>query len=238
MGVLAIAGVKVEHITKNYILGDKQIEVFKDLSFELDPDAITVILGKSGCGKTTFLRIINGMEKADSGNITLQEDIKIGMVFQEARLMPWLTCWQNITFGLDKKTLDKDYISGLVEMVGLTGFEKAYPHQLSGGMQQRTALARALAYDPSMILMDEPFAALDFFTREAMQKELLRIQRASKKGVVFVTHNIDEALLLGQKIVVFEGGTVKTEYDLSIFPHERDVLSQPLLEIKKDIIKN
>lgn len=219
------------------MVAEKRIEVFRDLNFELDSDAITVIIGKSGCGKTTFLKIISGMEQADSGHITLQAGEKIGMVFQEARLMPWLTCWKNISFGLNKKTMDKAYIAELIAMVGLAGFEKAYPNQLSGGMQQRTALARALAYNPSLILMDEPFAALDFFTRETMQKELVRIHTSSRKGIVFVTHNIDEALLLGKKIVLFEGGTVKTEYDLSAFPYARDALSQPLIEIKKDILK-
>lgn len=231
-----MAGVKVDNLTKNYLLADKQLEVLNGLSFTLDSDDITVILGRSGCGKTTFLRIAGGLEPADSGTITMQGAEKIGIMFQEARLMPWLTCRKNITFGLDRKTLDPAYIKELTAMVGLTGFENAYPNQLSGGMQQRAALARALAYDPSFILMDEPFAALDFFTRETMQKELLRIHTASKKGIVFVTHNIDEALLLGQKIVIFEDGKVRKEYDLSSVPYERDALSQPFLEIKKDIM--
>lgn len=234
--MLAIAGVKVEHIAKNYTVAGSRIEVFRDLNFELDANAITVIIGKSGCGKTTFLKIVSGMEQADSGRIIMSENEKIGMVFQEPRLMPWLTCWQNISFGLNQRTLDKRYIAELIDKIGLTGFEKAYPNQLSGGMQQRTALARALAYNPSLILMDEPFAALDFFTRGTMQQELVNLQITNRKSIVFVTHSIDEALLLGQKIVIFEDGLVKAECDLSTFSYPRDALSGPLIQIKKDIL--
>lgn len=231
-----IAHIKVEHISKSYMLDNKRIDVFSDLNFEFKSDEITVILGKSGCGKTTFLRIISGLEKADSGQIVFSGKEKIGMVFQEARLMPWLSCRKNIAFGIKRKEYNNDYIDRLIEMVGLKGFEDAYPNQLSGGMQQRVALARALAYNPSMILLDEPFAALDYFTRMTMQNELLRIQKDSKKGIVFVTHNIDEALLLAAKIFVFENGSVKKEYDLSSYPYPRDMLSQPVLIIKKDIL--
>ena len=234
--MLVIAGVKVEHIAKSYTVAGTKLEVFCDLNFMVDANAITVIIGKSGCGKTTFLKIVSGMEKADSGQIIMAENEKIGMVFQEPRLMPWLTCWQNITFGVSHKTLDKNYIAELIKTVGLTGFEKAYPNQLSGGMQQRTALARALAYNPSLILMDEPFAALDFFTRGIMQQELVDLQTRNRKSVVFVTHSIDEALLLGQKIVIFENGRVKDKYDLSNFSYPRDVLSEPLIKIKRDIL--
>ncbi len=236
MEVLAIAGVRIEHIVKSYMLENKKVDVLCDLNFEIDSDGITVIIGKSGCGKTTFLRIVSGLEKPDSGQIIFEKKEKIGMVFQEGRLMPWLNCRKNISFGLNKKTFNKNYIDSLIDMVGLNGFDEAYPNQLSGGMQQRAALARALAYNPSLILMDEPFAALDFFTRDTMQNELLRIQAASQKGIIFVTHNIDEALLLGHKIVVFEGGEMKKQYDLSSYGYGRDLLSQSMLKIKKDIL--
>lgn len=231
-----IAEVRVEHISKSYKLENKRVNVFSNLDFEFKSDEITVILGKSGCGKTTFLRILSGLEQADSGQIVFSEHEKIGVVFQEARLMPWLNCRKNIAFGLNRREYRKDYIDALIDMVGLKGFENAFPNQLSGGMQQRVALARALAYNPSLILLDEPFAALDYFTRITMQKELIRIQEESKKGIVFITHNIDEALLLGRKIVIFEGGEVKKEYDLSAYPYGRDMLSQSILNIKKDIL--
>ena len=232
-----IAGVKVEYLYKSYKLeNNKKVDVLCDLNLHFNSDGITVIIGKSGCGKTTFLRLLSGLEKPDSGNIIFEKKEKIGIVFQEARLMPWLSCRKNISFGLSNKTLDSNYIDYLIDLVGLKGFEDAYPNQLSGGMQQRSSLARALAYNPSMILMDEPFAALDFFTRDTMQKELLRIQKASKKGIVFVTHNIDEAILLGQKIVVFDDGLVKKQYDLSNYSYGRDLISHSILNIKKDIL--
>ena len=235
--MLAIAGIKVEHIAKNYTVAGTSIEVLRDLNFELDANAITVIIGKSGCGKTTFLKIVSGMEKADSGRIVMSEEEKIGMVFQEPRLMPWLNCWQNISFGLNKKMLDERYIADLIDKMGLKGFEKAYPNQLSGGMQQRTALARALAYNPSLILMDEPFAALDFFTRGIMQQELVNLQITKQRSIIFVTHSIDEALLLGQKIIVLKDGLVKAEYALSNFSYPRDALSDPLIKLKRDILR-
>lgn len=238
MEVLTIAGVKVENLCKTFFVSDKKLSVLHNLNFTAKENSITVILGRSGCGKTTFLRILGGMETMDQGQIILPENEKTGVVFQEPRLMPWLTVWQNVTFGLKKKEVQKEKISKLLETVGLSGFETAYPSQLSGGMQQRVSLARALAYDPFLILMDEPFAALDHFTRKTMQDELIRIHELSSKEIIFVTHSIDEALILGQKIVIFEEGKVKKEYDLSFVPLTRDLLSIELIEIKKDILKN
>ncbi len=150
--------------------------------------------------------------------------------------MPWLTVWKNITFGLKRTKRDDIAIRQLIDTVGLTGFINAYPDQLSGGMQQRAALARVLAYDPDLILMDEPFAALDYFTRETMQNELIRIHSMHNKTIVFVTHSIDEALLLGGKIIVLEQGKIGAEHHLTDIPYPRDLLSEPLIEIKKSIL--
>ena len=154
--------------------------------------------------------------------------------------MPWLTVTDNILFGLDaaarKKRTDNEKLTYLLELTGLSGFERAYPAQLSGGMQQRAALARALAYEPEYLLMDEPFAALDYFTRKQMQEEVLKIYQAEKKGVLFVTHSIDEALAIGTRIVILEAGTCKKEYVLDEFAYPRDLLSPEMVEIKKDII--
>jgi len=206
----------------------------QDINLNIAIDRITVLVGISGCGKTTLLRIMCGLESADKGAVYIPDGIKIGMVFQEPRLMPWLTTWKNITFG--QRALARDKVQALIEMTGLTGFEQAYPRQLSGGMQHRVSLARALAYDPDMILMDEPFAALDYFTRGAMQKELIRIHTISRKGIMFVTHNIDEALLLGRRIVVLGNKTVKKQYDLTAFEYPRNVSSAPLIQMKQDIL--
>ena len=151
--------------------------------------------------------------------------------------MPWLSVSENITFGLEKQKINFEEIEELMNLVGLKKFEKAYPHQLSGGMQQRVALARALAYDPSIILMDEPFAALDYFTREAMQKELIRIYQLKKKSIIFVTHSIEEAIAIGQNIFVFNEGRVHAQFNLEQYEYPRDVLSPSLIEIKKEILK-
>lgn len=206
------------------------------MTAEFPEQSISVILGKSGCGKTTLLRVLGGFESADSGQVIVPSHEKIGMVFQEPRLMPWLTVWKNITFGVPKDKLNESAIRSLLEVVGLTGFDQAYPSQLSGGMQQRAALARALAYDPELILMDEPFAALDHFTREAMQNELIQIFSLQKKSILFVTHSIDEALLIGQKILVLNQGGVEQEYSLSNYTYPRDLLSPELIEVKRSIL--
>ena len=208
-----------------------------DVNAFLPQNSINVILGKSGCGKTTFLRILANLEQYDQGEVLINSDEKISFVFQEPRLMPWLSVSQNITFGLEKQKINFEEIEELMNLVGLKKFEKAYPHQLSGGMQQRVALARALAYDPSIILMDEPFAALDYFTREAMQKELIRIYQLKKKSIIFVTHSIEEAIAIGQNIFVFNEGRVHAQFNLEQYEYPRDVLSPSLIEIKKEILK-
>ena len=155
--------------------------------------------------------------------------------------MPWLTVERNISFGLRKQEKKENVgrIREIIRTVGLEGFEKAYPSQLSGGMKQRAALARALAYRPSFIMMDEPFAALDYFTREQMQKELLRVQRTEQCSILFVTHSIDEALLLGNRIAVIEGGRVKKEYRVEEGERDRgrNLLEEPFIELKKNILK-
>lgn len=152
--------------------------------------------------------------------------------------MPWLTVWGNVTFGLEKREISRKKVEDIIATVGLTGFEKAYPSQLSGGMQQRTAIARALAYQPSFIMMDEPFAALDYFTREQMQRELLRVQQKQGSSILFVTHSIDEALILGHRIVVIENGLVKAEYRVPESAGDRNLLDDTFISLKRDIIKS
>jgi sulfonate transport system ATP-binding protein len=238
MEVLKIAGVKIENLYKNFSVDGKEIPVLKNLYLNIEEEGITVIVGKSGCGKTTLLRLLAGLEIADRGQITLDVKGKLGMVFQEPRLMPWLTVWNNITFGLNKGTYTKEFIENLISLVGIKGFEMAYPDQLSGGMMQRVAIARVLAYEPSIILMDEPFASLDYFTRETMQKELINIYKQSKKAIVLVTHSIDEALIVGQNVVVLKDGQVSNSYNLSKYTYPRDILNDNFVKIKKEILEN
>lgn len=236
-GMGKMAGIEIKNLQKKYLVEQQEIHVLNGIHLHIPERKITVILGRSGCGKTTLLRLLGGLEEADAGEIVCDGVHKSAFVFQEARLMPWLTVWDNVRFGLKKQEYDSKTIQSIIDMVGMQGFEKAYPNQLSGGMRQRVAIARALAYDPSFIMMDEPFAALDYFTREQMQKELLRLQRESGTSIVFVTHSIDEALLLGHKIVVIENGQIKSEFIIEEDNQERKLLDLEYVERKKNIIK-
>ena len=232
-----MAGIELKNIEKSYHVDNKELKVLKGINIEIPEKSITVILGRSGCGKTTLLRVIGGLEKADVGEMEFNVAHKTAFVFQESRLMPWLNVWDNVKFSLKKQGSDDKEIQDIIDVVGLQGFEKAYPLQLSGGMQQRVAIARALTYNPSFILMDEPFAALDYFTRTQMQKELLRLQRECGTSICFVTHSIDEALLLGHKIVVIENGQIKAEFRIESSNTERNLLEPELIELKKKVIE-
>ena len=231
-----MAGIELKHIQKAYTVDGWTFPVLKDICLQIPENSITVLLGKSGCGKTTLLRLVGDLEEPNGGEIHFAVTHKTAFVFQEPRLMPWLTVWDNPIFGLKKQSYDTGEIQALLETVGLDGFQKAYPHQLSGGMQQRTAIARALAYAPSFLLMDEPFAALDHFTRTQLQKELIRLQKSQNTGILFVTHSIDEALLLGHKIAFLEDGCIKKEFLLDTDCENRDLLSKELIELKREIL--
>ena len=244
-----MAGIKLKNIRKSYQVEDRNVPVLNGIDLDIPQGQITVILGQSGCGKTTLLRLTGGLEAADSGEVLWEGNHKTAFVFQEPRLMPWLTVWDNVVFGLKKAEQDKEKIQALIGTVGLSGFEKAYPSsasyrrkagtdKLSGGMKQRTAIARALAYEPDFIMMDEPFAALDYFTREQMQKELLRVQKVKHSNILFVTHSIDEALILGDRIVVIEKGLVKKVYPVETPAEERNLLNDGFISLKRDIINN
>lgn len=239
-----MAGIEIVDLKKSYWVEKKELPVLRGIDLNIPQQQITVILGRSGCGKTTLLRLTGGLECPDSGQILCGESQRMAFVFQEPRLMPWLTVERNIVFGLRRQERKEniDRVREIIRTVGLEGFEKVYPSQLSGGMKQRAALARALAYHPSFILMDEPFAALDYFTRKQMQSELLRVQQTERCSILFVTHSIDEALLLGNRIAVIDRGRIKKEYDLGKqegLPQkeERILLEEPFISLKKDILR-
>ena len=183
-----------------------------DVSIESKQGEVVSSVGPSGCGKSTLLDLIAGLTKPSTGQILLsgkqitQPSLDRGIVFQQYALYPWLTALENIEFGLAAKGVDKKTrrtkAQYYLQLVGLSGFEKHYPNELSGGMKQRVAIARSLAYEPEILLMDEPFAALDAQTRETLQEELLKIWQASQKTIVFITHSIDEAIYLSQRVAI------------------------------------
>jgi ABC-type nitrate/sulfonate/bicarbonate transport system ATPase subunit len=209
------------------------------------------ILGPSGCGKSTLLRIVAGLDRPTAGEVQLDgrriegPGADRGMVFQSYTLFPWLTVLENVCFGLRERGLPRDeqlqVANGFIAKVGLVGFENHYPKQLSGGMQQRTAIARALANDPRILLMDEPFGALDHQTRELMQELLLGIWEAEKKTVLFVTHDIDEAVFMGSRVVVMSArpGRIKLDRAVPIaHPRHWSVKTSPTFsELKGELME-
>ncbi|MDB8789176.1 ABC transporter ATP-binding protein [Romboutsia sp. 1001216sp1] len=229
-------GIKLVNVSKFYTVEKESIKVLNGIDLNIPANKITVILGRSGCGKTTLLRLVSGLEEFDQGEILGTNSKRKAYVFQEDRLMPWLDVKKNITFGIHNKNIDNRKIDRIIETVGLKKFYSAYPRQLSGGMKQRVSIARAFAYDPDFIMMDEPFSALDFFTREQMQNELLKIHQTSKCSILFVTHSIDEALILGDKIVILEKGVIKSQYEIKEKSSTRDLLDDKFVKLKKQII--
>lgn len=196
---------ELKNICKSY--GEKQ--VLHDLSEKFAPHSFTCIVGRSGCGKTTLLRLLCGLEQADSGEILGVAGKRIAPVFQEPRLMPWLNVEENIAFAAcHDKSLDKARVPELLEALGLSTASKLVPTQLSGGMAQRVSLGRTLFYNPDVILMDEPFSALDYFTRQGLQQLVLNLYKQERKTVIFVTHDVEEALLLADRILIMNSGQI------------------------------
>ncbi|WP_133013917.1 ABC transporter ATP-binding protein [Clostridium cuniculi] len=231
-------GIKLVNVNKFYNVEKECIKVLDGINLNIPSNKITVILGRSGCGKTTLLRLVAGIEKFEQGDIQGANLKRKAYVFQEDRLMPWLDVKKNITFGIKNKDVDNKKIDEIIQTVGLESFCSAYPSQLSGGMKQRVSIARAFAYNPDFIMMDEPFSALDFFTRKQMQEELLRIHKKTLCSILFVTHSIDEALILGDKIVILEKGIIKSEYEIHEESDKRDLLSEKYLDLKKKIMND
>ncbi|WP_107775605.1 ABC transporter ATP-binding protein [Campylobacter concisus] len=226
--------IEILNLSKHFFINGKRIDVLKELNLSIKKNKITVILGRSGCGKTTLLRLIAGLEGVSLGEIKFKEQAKIGFVFQEPRLMPFLNVYENIVFALKKYEIDEVKIDRLILMIGLSDFKFAAVSQLSGGMSSRVSLARVLAYEANLILMDEPFAALDAFTRASMQAEILKLQAG--KTIIFVTHNVDEALYLADEIILLEKGGMKSSYDLSNLAKPRDLLCDELINLKRKIL--
>ncbi len=238
----------VKNLTKIYHTeeGDKVVAL-SNVNLDVADKEFVCFIGPSGCGKTTLLRITAGLEKPDSGTLTVNnEPIKgpgpdRGMVFQEYSLFPWRTVLRNITFSLEMKKIPKierEKISReFLELVGLSKFADSYPHELSGGMKQRVAIARALVNDPDVLLMDEPFGAVDAQTRNRLQHELLNIWEKKKKTVLFITHSVDEAVFLADKVVVFTARPGRIKEVISVdLPRPRERTSYEANVVRENLL--
>jgi NitT/TauT family transport system ATP-binding protein len=237
---------RAEGITKIFNRDGNHIAVLDDISLEARGGEFVCLLGPSGCGKSTFLHIIAGFLAATEGQVRIDEELVRGpdprriFVFQERGVFPWLTVEGNVGFGLFKLSKDEreGRIAHYVNLVGLQGFEKAYPDELSGGMRQRLEVARALAVNPDMLFLDEPFGALDSITRLTMRSELLRIWEAERKTIVFVTHDIEEAIQLADRVVVMSARPARIQRIVEIdIAHPRDISSRRYLELRDGIFE-
>lgn len=236
----------IRQVKKNFQIGNQAVEVLDDINLDIRQGEFATIVGASGCGKSTLLKLIISLEELTSGEILIDGERvegsseKCNMVFQEPRLFPWLSVQGNIAFTIPKEVSKQDRektVEEHIELVGLKGFEKAVPSQLSGGMQQRVNLARALATRPEILLLDEPFGALDAFTRINMQEETLRIWEKEKTTMLLVTHDIDEAIYLSDRIIVLSAkpGTVKADIPVGL-PRPRERSGYDFMQMRRKVM--
>jgi ABC-type nitrate/sulfonate/bicarbonate transport system ATPase subunit len=222
------------------------VPVLQNIDLEFRDGELVCILGPSGCGKTTLIRIIAGFDKGTSGTVLIDGKEVDGpssdhiFVFQHNGLLPWLTVWNNVGLGLRKMARPEEkaeLVQEYIDAVNLTGFEHHYPHELSGGMQRRAELARALVVNPEVLFMDEPFAGLDFLTRLKMREEVVNMHQLFRKTVIFITHDIDEALVMADRVILFTDRPARVKADHRLeFPHPRDLQCASELEaLRKDV---
>ncbi len=231
--------VKIKNASKVFLTGNESVTALNGINLEIPSGSFVTLIGPSGCGKTTLLRCIAGLEALTDGSIEVDE-VKVtkpgsdrGFAFQQANLFPWLTIKDNISFGLRaNKTYKKEKksVDEFIDLVGLKGFENSYPHQISGGMNQRASLARALVGHPKILLLDEPLGALDAFTRMAMQDEILRIKKEHNMTMIMVTHDVDEAVYMSDYVVVMTPRPAKVEKIIKI------ELSQPRVRKQDEFV--
>jgi NitT/TauT family transport system ATP-binding protein len=239
--------IQIENVAKIFGEGDRGVVALTGINLAIPEGGFTVLIGPSGCGKSTLLYLIAGFESPTEGSIILDgQPIKHpgpdrGFVFQDYALLPWKTVLGNVTFGLTQNGWSRrdarDRAMEYIRLVHLTGFEHAYPHILSGGMKQRVGIARALAYEPKVLLMDEPFGALDAQTRKHMQQEMVGIWETTGRTVIFVTHSVIEAVFLGDRIIVMTArpGTVKGSVNVDL-PRPRDYTEERYLGIRENVL--
>ncbi len=241
--------ITVKDVSKIFPGQKGEVVALKDLSLNIKDGEFMVIVGASGCGKSTLLNLIAGFETPTKGQVLLKGEPVVGvnpqcgMIFQQYALFPWKTVEGNVEFGLKMKGTPKkereEIAAKFIELVGLTKFSNVYPHHLSGGMKQRVSIARALANNPEVMLLDEPFAALDAMTRQVLQEQLVRIYEKHKKTIIFITHSIDEALLLSSRIAIMTARPGRISQDIVNdlpFPRNAEVqLSERYVELKRVI---
>jgi nitrate ABC transporter ATP-binding subunit len=238
----------VRGVSKRFSVGDDEIEALARIDLSIAAGEFVCLIGASGCGKSTLLRIVAGFEEPTTGDVTAEgkpitgPGSDRGMVFQDYALFPWMTVRQNIGFGPRQRELPRKEVEEIaaefVKLVGLERFADRYPSQLSGGMKQRVAIARVLANNASVLLMDEPFGALDALTREQLQKELLQIWARTGVTIIFVTHSVEEAVLLADRVLVMSAGPGRIENDIPIdLPRPRDVSSPEFNAVRRDVAR-
>jgi len=248
-----VPGVELSGVGKKYGTGERVTEALRGVELTLPQGEFVSLIGASGCGKSTLLRIVAGFERATAGSVKVRGKSverpgpERGVVFQDYGLFPWLNVADNIAYGPRQRRLPADQVAGIVDrfvkMVGLDRFRDRFPHQLSGGMQQRVAIARVLANDPAVLLMDEPFGALDSLTRQTLQEELLGVWQELSPTVMLVTHSVEEAVFLSDRVVVMGGGpthgvpghvTKILDIDLT---HPRDTTSPAFNDFKRELLE-
>lgn len=240
--------IAIEGVHKNFEEpGKAPVEVLAGVDLDVREGEFVCLLGPSGCGKSTLLNMCAGFESTPRGSIRIDgvpvrgPDPRRVFVFQEYGIFPWMTVWDNIAFGLPKRSFQEklELVGRYIDMVGLTGFEKAYPQELSGGMKQRVEVARALAVQPDVLYMDEPFGALDSLTRLRMRSEIIRIWQQEQKTILFVTHDIDESVQVAQRVVVLteRPAVIKTVVDLHGLPYPRDLDSKEYLAARDELFE-
>ena len=247
-GNQVVGEIRFENVSKTFIRPDGEtVQALNNIELNINQGDFVCLIGPSGCGKSTMLRLLAGLDTPTGGAVYLDEE-KVtkpscdrGLVFQDHNLFPWLTIYDNVAFGLKVRKLfkeKKESVEEFIKLVGLEGFERSYPHQLSGGMCQRASLARALIGHPKALLLDEPLGALDAFTRMNMQDELLRIKAEQKMTMVMVTHDVDEAVYLSNRIVVMSPRPAKIEKVIDVkLSQPRDKSNPEFIRLRNEILK-
>ena len=239
---------RVASVSKVFAASNGTVEALRGINMTIEKGEFVCLLGASGCGKSTLLQIIAGFEKASRGSVSVygtevdRPGPDRGMVFQDYALFPWLTVRENISFGPRHRGVPKPDINvrtgRFLAMVGLAAFADRYPYQLSGGMKQRVAIARVLANDTDLLLMDEPFGALDALTRSKLQEELIEIWQSTKLTVIFVTHSVEEAVLLADRVLVMTASPGRIDYQVTVgLPRPRDVSSPEFNELRREVTR-